>query len=412
MYWKIGDKKAYNDFDNGVRTMMSQLVGTLHRGQNTNNWNTQKTHEVLHFADQICEYGHLMNADTGVGERGLKYWAKKPARSALKGSIDVFTESTARQVIDTMILRKASEIMGIDSTCFTSTRSHSRLASKEIAPSRNYEDVLSQSGQLVGDAKFKIVSRCIDGHVQITSKWFGCLAKRNHTGVPPKVLDLFIQEYIVGEDNEEIIAAQDVCIVGYTEYQLPDGTLVRAHPNYRSEGPFYDWCIVRDPNDGHDIGTQHKRKLAYCEERCTSLSRVQNKWGNDHLPCRVLAFYKHPHTGVAMAMILPCRPWMNQNEQKSSVITEHWNIQCARTSFYKGNDGILYDKHAVGRKHVYRYMPMYHLVEANCIKEVVFGIQENGVFSETWDTTGGNALIICDRKTLWGKEFLDFSSQE
>jgi hypothetical protein len=285
-YWKIGDKKAYKDFDKGVRTMMSQLVGTLHRGQNTNNWNTQKTHDVLHFADQICEHGHLMNADTGVGERGLKYWAKKPARRALKGSIDVFTESTARQVIDTMILRKATEIMGIDSTCFTSTISHARSASKEIAPCRNYDAVLSQSGQLVGDAKFKIVSRCIDGHVQATYKWFGGLAKRNHTGVPRKVLDLFLQEYIEGEENEEIIAAQDVCILGYTEYQLPDGCLVRAHPNYRSEGPFYDWCIVRDPNDGHDIGTQHKTKLAYCEELSTSLSRVQKN--GEMTICRVV----------------------------------------------------------------------------------------------------------------------------
>jgi hypothetical protein len=26
-----------------------------------------------------------MNADTGVGERGLKYWTKKPAHSAKKG---------------------------------------------------------------------------------------------------------------------------------------------------------------------------------------------------------------------------------------------------------------------------------------------------------------------------------------
>jgi hypothetical protein len=51
---------------------------------------------------------------------------------------------------------------------------------------------------------------------------------------------------------------------------------------------------------------------------------------------------------------------------------------------------------------------MYHLVEAASIKEVVFGIQENGIFSSTWDKNGGNALIICDRKNNWGREFLDF----
>jgi hypothetical protein len=403
-YWTIGDKKAYKEFDQGVRTMMSQLVGTLHRGPNTNNWNTQKTHEVLHLAEQICEYGHLMNADTGVGERGLKYWAKKPARSALKGSIDVFTESTAKQVVDTMILRKASEIMGIDNIYFSCTRSHSRSCTLQCANNT----ALQQTGELVGDPKFSIVGRWIDGHVQATCQWFGCTAKRNDTGVPEKVLDLFVEEYIGGEENEEFIQRNDVRILGYTEYRLPDGNIVRAHPNYRSDGPFYDWCIVRDPNEGHDIATQHKTKLNDGEQRCASLSRVETRWGNDHLPCRVVAFYKHPTTGISMAMILPCRPWMNQNERRSSVITEHWNIQCKKTPFYKCSQSILWDQSGVGRKAVHRYLPMYHLVEAASIKEVVFGIQENGIFSSTWDKNGGNALIICDRKNNWGREFLDF----
>jgi hypothetical protein len=66
-YWKIGDESAYKRFDQGIRTLMKQLVGTLHRGEKTNNWNTQKTHEILHFSEQIREFGHLMNADTGVG---------------------------------------------------------------------------------------------------------------------------------------------------------------------------------------------------------------------------------------------------------------------------------------------------------------------------------------------------------
>jgi hypothetical protein len=124
-YWTIGDESAvYERFDQGVCPLMKQLVSMLHCGEKTNNWKTQKTHEILHFAEQICEFGHLMNADTGVGERGLKYWAKKPACSARKGYIDVFTESTTSQVVDTMILRKAYEIMNIGNQMFTCMQSH------------------------------------------------------------------------------------------------------------------------------------------------------------------------------------------------------------------------------------------------------------------------------------------------
>jgi hypothetical protein len=58
-YWHIGDKSAYKRFDQGVRTLMKQLVSTLHCGEKTNNWNTQKTHKILHFAEQIREFGHF-----------------------------------------------------------------------------------------------------------------------------------------------------------------------------------------------------------------------------------------------------------------------------------------------------------------------------------------------------------------
>jgi hypothetical protein len=130
---------------------MKQLVGTLHRGEKTNNWNTQKTHEILHFAEQIREYGSLMNADTGVGERGLKYSAKEPACNARKGSIDVFTESTTNQVCNTMILKKASDVMNVGDHMFTCTRSHTR------SNFHDNDDMGIKTGSLVGAPKYKIV---------------------------------------------------------------------------------------------------------------------------------------------------------------------------------------------------------------------------------------------------------------
>jgi hypothetical protein len=61
----------------------------------------------------------------------------------------------------------------------------------------------------------------------------------------------------------------------------------------------------------------------------------------NHLPSHVLAFYKHPDTGMAMELVLPCRPWMYMNENKSSTITEHWNVQSELRQFEMGTDGKL-----------------------------------------------------------------------
>jgi hypothetical protein len=45
------------------------------------------------------------------------------------------------------------------------------------------------------------------------------------------------------------------------------------------------------------------------------------------------------------------------------------------------------------------YIPIYHLVESDQIREVAFWIQENGPFSTCWKNNGGNVFIVSDRYT-------------
>jgi hypothetical protein len=85
-----------------------------------------------------------------------------------------------------------------------------------------------------------------------------CDRKKNETGIPSKVAELLEEEYFVGEENKHRIQNENGCsIFGYTEYRLPNGNIVQAHPNFRSEGPFYDWCIIPDPNNEYDYAVQH-----------------------------------------------------------------------------------------------------------------------------------------------------------
>jgi hypothetical protein len=103
------------------------------------------------------------------------------------------------------------------------------------------------------------------------------------------------------------------------------------------------------------------------------------------------------------------------NENKSSTITEHWNVQSDLRAFEMGTDGKLMEiddsqnsgKPSTSRKS--RFVSMYHLVEADQIREVVFGIQENGPFSKCWKNDGGNVIIVSDRYTSWGNKFEDFT---
>jgi hypothetical protein len=149
----------------------------------------------------------------------------------------------------------------------------------------------------------------VHDHVDCTRIWFSATSKKIETGIPSKVAELLEEEYFVGEENKHRIRNES----GYTEYRLPNRNIVRAHPNFPSEGPFYDWCIIPNPNDEYDYAVQHliqnKRKFPDHFLRCPRLSKVKEKWGMNHLPSHVVAFYKHPETGMAMALVLPCRPW-------------------------------------------------------------------------------------------------------
>jgi hypothetical protein len=109
IYWERGDITAVKDFTNSIRTMMEMVISTIDRGDKTNNWNIQKFHEILHLPKQIVEYGSINNTDAGFGERGLKYWAKRPGRRALKGNVEIFTASTIQRILEHVCLRKAAQ---------------------------------------------------------------------------------------------------------------------------------------------------------------------------------------------------------------------------------------------------------------------------------------------------------------
>jgi hypothetical protein len=207
----------------------------------TNDWNAQKTHEILHFPEQICEFGHLMNADTGVGERGLKYWAKKPACSTRKGSIDVFTESTTKQVVDTMILWRASEVMNIGNHMFTCTQSHTQNTTLA-----SYGRDNNIPGVLVGEPKFKLVGRSVDDHVECTCIWFGVMAKRTKQVFLPRLQNYWKKNILLGKKTSigGYRMKADVVFWGIQNIDSPTETSCKHIQT--SNQRVYDWCIVKN----------------------------------------------------------------------------------------------------------------------------------------------------------------------
>jgi len=92
--------------DFASRMIVQYFDTILYRGDDSVDSDTCKIHSQLHTY-LIELFGNLMQYNTETGERGLKFWGKGPARTALKNGRDVFTHSTSNRVAEWILLNKA-----------------------------------------------------------------------------------------------------------------------------------------------------------------------------------------------------------------------------------------------------------------------------------------------------------------
>ena len=80
----------------------------------------------------------------------------------------------------------------------------------------------------------------------------------------------------------------------------------RCHPNYRNEGPWYDWAIIDFGNPPPDT--------------------VKGMYTKKCIPSKILAFAEDPNGKGLMALVHGCN-WRTERESdQDSVLVEHWQL--------------------------------------------------------------------------------------
>jgi hypothetical protein len=382
-YWKCGDKVGADIFDEAIRKMMRHLLSTLERGEGTYNWNIQKFHEILHLVFQVEEFGNISNTDAGFGERGLKIWAKRHGRRARKASDDIFVESTAKMVLELTLITQAHQSM------------NPHLYSSPVANSQIGNNSAYSSCKLAGNPKYVLSwENDTDGSGTLYCDWLSSHDYRGVVEVPDGVMDLYESEFF-SDSSQDITNNR---IYGFTEMFTRNGERCRAHPNYRSEGHIYDWVIAEEPKEYAD----HTNK-------CTELSRICRKYPN-HIPCRLLALFIHPHTNKPSAFVHMCLPYSTIDYDHSSVLVEHWRLDGNYAPFYETRDGVLHQERLTNSSRVDRYVPRYRVISIETIREGIMAIQENELLADSWKYSArvGNVLVIIDRDEYWAHEFVAY----
>ncbi len=79
----------------------------VNRGEGTNGWNIQKVADLVHLPNNVMVFGPAEGFHVGFAERGLKSWAKQPARTAQKRSGGIFEKLVSSRMHEHTMIEKA-----------------------------------------------------------------------------------------------------------------------------------------------------------------------------------------------------------------------------------------------------------------------------------------------------------------
>ena len=208
-YGRFDDK---TNFGTNTRIMMAGIKSCIRRGRDTKNWSISKFHELLHFTGDIGNFGSSANVDAGKGEHGLKVWAKNPSRTVRTRSPDFYYKDMATRIHENQLIQLAS------STIIPKMSTPSGKPSTESA-----KETWTREGDKDHD----------ENHPDITITLSNRLLTLQNT-----LMISWLEAH-----PESVLPIELYQEASYTTSRSK--VTLRAAPNYRSSGPWYDWVMVQ-----------------------------------------------------------------------------------------------------------------------------------------------------------------------
>jgi hypothetical protein len=196
-------------------------VTTIMMADDTVDTDTCKIHTQWHTNRY---FGGPMQSNTETGERGLKTWAKKVARTALKHRRDVFTQSTSNRVGEMLLLNTASELVMRKQVKKTKVSTSGPAATRTTVIHRT-----------VPHFRFKTEAQ------EVIS-----LNQQDVETVPDTTTGIIQREVSKALSELEGEKSQQRFFDIWCEAALPSGQIVRCWPQYRgNQGCKYDWVLAK-----------------------------------------------------------------------------------------------------------------------------------------------------------------------
>jgi hypothetical protein len=277
-YWKVSQQKKYSlQAKESMAKMLSMIRDHLPR-ESGNGWKLPTFHNTMHIVDDMCKYGKPKESNTEVGEKNHKVFAKRIGRRCRKQHKS-FPQQVAHRLSDSFVIDKIASAMGL----FADDNDDNG----EPLPNAVNDD--DQNGMTLGSTHCYL--RLNGNDVQVV--WQSTTEKHLLTWEPD--VSTFIQQNYMSNQN---ISTIHCC----TEYKH-NNLLIRCHPSYQGEGPWFDWVSVSFAQ------STIKRKT----------------FPKGEYPCKVLAVLPQQKNSFLREteLIVKCA---GSKTKKGSVLFEEWTL--------------------------------------------------------------------------------------
>lgn len=213
-----------------MRTYMSEFCSLIGKRAG-HGLKTTKFHQLLHYHRNILKYGSVKNFDTGICEGIAVTMYKNLSRNTQRRQNNLNSQIAQRH-FESIVCTEALRICG--DCILKNTTGDDGVQQKTMVKRHQFSGT-----------RFELTFHEDETEVfptgSVNVRWF---TTTENVRLPGGV-SLAIAERLFLNHLEGGVLRHDSVVMGFTEYFDREGNVYRAHPNYRGDGEWFDWCLVK-----------------------------------------------------------------------------------------------------------------------------------------------------------------------
>ena len=371
-----------------VRTMIAFATSRLPRHKG-NGWDLQKVHELFHLDYFMDQFGSPLNWDASTGERNLKEKAKKHAATAQNRGDGEHLRQIAMREYETSVRKKAMRFLNLN----VPTEAN---GSKDNTSQGGGERPVVACGKVKYTISPEYHER--DG-CRVVGKWISKRATRGQREIHPVVLHYFY------DDMQRTRYPAGSTIECYTRVMIGDVSY-RSHPNYNSEGPWYDWSMVNfeteiTPQNNLQQPVQKRQRRNHSSNDDDSVTSETSCFESSWYPSKIVCFYRDPLADRDENLFALVHSCIDTDHNQDSVLFQRWQKEYTVDHHLTGLHQRRGGEGSVLRSSI-RKVPVEALALPVFVVEDTPGLRE--VF---YDNTEFNGItVVKPRASHWPEKFL------